>query len=241
MPFRTTGRLGHSARKIQRAYRAYRARKSKAINRGGRKGKIRGLFTAPRAGGRQLAIPMKCGYQYTLVGTGASSVPLDQDISLQYMLNPSWFTRYAPIFQWIKINKVRVEITCPSNIGQFGVAGSSLYRVWSKKAGSVAETPPTNNNEWMNIQNCRRSVFSGKTNSVNYYFTPLMEAPQGATIAKRLMGPRFWEFPSGPTQCIPHIGIIAHIVKMDGSVITNSETFNVNVTLYCQFKGVKQL
>lgn len=239
MPRRTRGRYhfpstaARAAVSIQRAFRSRRKARSRA--------RRNAPFQAPKPGGRSLAIPMKCGYQYQIVGTGAASAPIDQEVGLQYMLNPDWFNRYHPIFDWVRINKVRIEITCPSNIGQYGVAGSSLYRLWSKKASSAAETPPSSNNEWLNMQNVKRSTFSSKTNSVNYYFTPAFEAPQGATIAKRLMYKRWFEFPSGPTGAIPHLGVIAHIVKMDGSVISNAEKFNVNVTLYCQFKGVKQL
>lgn len=204
------------------------------------------LFRAPKAGGGSLVVPLKCGYQYTVQGVGsgsgtATSVPIDQEVGLQYMLNPDWFNRYHPIFDWIKINKVRIEVTCPSNIGQHGVANSTLYRLWSKKASSVAETPPGSVNEWLNMQNAKRSTFSGVNNSVNYYFTPAFEAPQGATIAKRLMYKRWFEMPSGPTGAVSHLGIIGHIVKMDGSTISSSEKFNVNVTLYCQVKGIKQL
>ncbi len=158
------------------------------------------------------------------------------------MPNPDWFNRYHPMWDWIKINKVRIEVTCPVNIGQGpSVSGSTLYRLWSKKASSIAEVPPNTNNEWLNMQNARRSTFNTRTSSVNYYFTPQIEAPQGATIAKRLMGPRWFEMPSGPTGAVPHIGIIGHIVKLDGATIANTEKFNVNVTLYCQVKGVKQL
>lgn len=204
------------------------------------------LFRAPKAGGRSLTIPLKCGYQYTVTGTGsapgsAASVAIDQEVGLQFMLNPDWFNRYHPIFEWVRINKVRIEVTCPSNIGQYGVSGSSLYRMWSKKASSSAETPPGSPQEWLNMQNAKRTTFSQKTNSVQYYFTPAFEAPQGATTAKRLMYKQWFECPSGPTAAVPHLGIIAHIVKMDGSNISNQESFKINVTLYCQFKGVKQL
>lgn len=232
-----------SHQSIRRNVRArWLATKKKTAKRNIRAHRNARLFRAPRAGGASLAIPFKCGYQYVVNGSGTSSVPIDQEVGLQYMLNPDWYNRYSPIFDWVRINKVRIEVTCPVNIGQGpSVSGSTLYRMWSKKASSVNETPPGSNNEWLNMQNAKRTTFNTKTNSVNYYFTPAFEAPQGATIAKRLMYKRWFEFPSGPTGCIPHIGIIAHIVKMDGATISNAEKFNVNVTLYCQFKGVKQL
>ncbi len=221
---------------FMRRTRANRMRRKNAVGR-----KYLKLFRQPKAGGQSLVVPLKCGYQYTVQGTGAASIPIDQEVGLQYMINPGWYNRYAPIFNWVKINKCRVEVTCPVNIGQTGVSNSSLYRMWSKKASAISETPPTDNNEWLNMQNAKRSVFSSKTNSVNYYFTPAFEAPQGATIAKRLMYKRWFEVPSGPTGAIPHLGIIAHIVRMDGGTLANTERFNVNVTLYCQFKGITQL
>ncbi len=206
--------------------------------RGMRKAK---LFRAPRAGGASMVIPLKCGYQYTVTGDGSAKVNIDQEVGLQYMVNPDWFNRYHPMFQWIRINKVRIEVVSPYNLGQQGVGGQSLYRIWSKKAGSVAEVPPGSINEWMNLQTTKRKTFSGQNNSINYYYTPAFEAPQGATTAKRLMYKQWFEFPSGPTGAIPHIGLIAQVHKVDGSVISNTEHFNVNVTLYCQCKGIKQL
>lgn len=229
----TTGRKNKSFNK-----RVYTLGYTKRKKRYTRKAK---LFRAPRAGGQQMVIPLKCGYQYKLVGTGAASLNLDQDVGLQHMITPGWFDRYHPMFQWIRINKVRIEVVCPYNLGQQGVGGQSLYRIYSKKAGSTAETPPTSIDSWFNIQNAKRNVFSGMNNSINYYFTPAFEAPQGATVAKRLMYKRWFEFPSGHTQAISHLGLIAQIHKIDGSVISNAEVFNVNVTLYCQAKGIKKI
>lgn len=224
---RTRGRRKF-ATKIQRAWRARRARRNRVAR-------------VPRAGGAALIMPLKCGYQYTITPSGTTThVDIDQEVGLQYMLNPSWYNRYS-FLQLVRINKVRVEVTSGVNIGQHGVANSSLYRMYSKKAQTSAETPPDSVNEWLNIQCGKRSTFSGRNNSVNYYFTPAFEAPQSATIAKRLMYKQWFEMPSGPTQAIPHIGIIASIVRMDNAVLASTETFNVNVTLYCQCKGIKQL
>lgn len=222
------GGTGHTGRSGKRSRKSKAAKKMK-------------MFRAPKAGGGSLIIPLKCGYQYEVVGTGSSFVPLDANVGLEFMPNPDWYNRYNPIFDWVKINKVRIEVTCPYNIGQAGVGGNSLFSIWSKKASSVAEIPPTTLNEWMNMQNAKRNTFSGNNNSVEYYFTPAFEAPQGATIAKRLMYKRWFEVPSGPTGAVSHLGMIAHIVKKDGSVIPSSNVFKVNVTLYCQMKGVKQL
>lgn len=224
---------------IDRRYKHQRGKNGKG------KGKNRKayLFRAPKAGGNELVVPLKCAYRYVVTGGTPASpkVAIDQEVGLQYMLNPDWFNRYSPMFQWIKINKVKIDVVCPYNIGQQGVGGQSLYKIWSKKAGSIAETNPDSELEWMNMQNAKKKIFRGKENVVSYYFTPAFEAPQGATIAKRLMYKRWFEMPSGPTGAVPHLGIIANIFKIDGSNITSAEVFNVNVTLYCQVKGMKQL
>lgn len=203
--------------------------------------KLAKLFRPPRPGGASLVMPLKCGYRYVLSGASAPAIAIDQEVGLQYMINPGWFNRYSPMWTWIKINKVRIDIVCPYNIGQAGVGGNSLYKVWSKKASSSSEVVPNSELEWMNLQNAKKRIFRARDNTVSYYFTPAFEAPQGATTAKRLMYKQWFEMPSGPTQAMPHLGIVGHIYKVDGSNIDPTEKFNVNVTLYTQVKGVQQL
>lgn len=223
-------RQRRAATRIQRAWRG-RPRKAR-------------LFRRARPGGGPLTIPLKCGYQYEKVGTGAAFVPLDRELGLASM-SPAWFTRYSGIFQQIKINKVRLEVTCPYNIGQHNVGTQSLYKIWSKKANNTAETVPADLNEWMNIQNAKRSAFRGTHNAVNYYFTPAFEEvaqPLNTPVTQlKLLYKQWMTMPTAAAQCAPHIGIIAHIVRMDGSAISNTNIFNVNVTLYCQVRGILQL
>lgn len=226
---------------FMRRTRANRLRRAKARRKGYR------LFRKPQAGGQSLVIPLKCGYQYTVTGSGTTSVPIDQDIGLQYMLS-DWYTRYSALFQFIRINKCRIEVTCPYNIGQHGIAAAgqtgSLYRIWSKKAGTTDEVPPSSNNEWLNMQNAKRSSFSAHHNSVNYYFTPSYQSQTGPvanTYQKKQMYRQWLQVPTNAATSVPHQGIIAHIVRMDGTNIDSDSHFNVNVTLYCQVKGLKQL
>ncbi len=220
-------------------------------NRYGRKrwGRIRrvprGLFRKPRAGGRQLAIPMKLGYDYAVIGTGAASLDFDQTVGLN-SLPAAWFTRYEPIFSYVRVNKVRVEITCGYNIGQPGIGTHpSLFRMWSKKAMSTAETPPDSITEWLNMQNARRNTFSGVNNSVNYFFTPAYETtvqPLNTAVTQlRLIYKQWQSIKATPAEMTPHIGIIGQIHRLDGGPITNAMSFRVNVTLYCQLKGIKEL
>lgn len=203
------------------------------------------LFRKPVAGRQSLVVPLKVGYSYTVAGTGSSPAvdirdPSHLSISLKHVPT-DWFNRYNPMFQWIRINKARIEVTTSSNIGQYGVTNSSLYRIWSKRLSSSAENSPDNVQEWMNMQSAKRSVFSGRHTAANFYFTPAFEAPQGATIAKRLMYKQWFEVPNGTAGCVDHLGILAQIRREDNANLATTEKFNVNVTLYCQVKGVKEL
>lgn len=200
------------------------------------------VFRKAKAGGRPLIVPLKASYQYTLSGGGSSPViNFDYNASMANLPNPDWFSRYYPMFQMVRLNKVRFKIICPYNIGQANVGRATLYKIWSKKATTLGEVAPGNETEWLNMQNAKQTVFSSKTNSLNYYFTPYYEAPQSATVAKRLMYKAWWEMPNGPTQCVEHGGMIGSIMAVDGQNIAATEKFTVQVTLYLQFKGLKQL
>lgn len=203
------------------------------------------IFRMPKPGGRQLVIPLKVGYHYDVIGTGAASLDFDQDIGL-HRAPADWLTRYNPIFDYVRINKVRIEITCGYNIGQPGIGTHpSLFRLWSKKAMSTAETPPGSLTEWLNMQNAKRSTFSGQNNAINYYFTPAYETTvqplNVAVTSLRLLYKQWQTIQTTPAAMTPHIGIIAQMHRLDGGPITNSTVFKVNVTLYCQVKGLKQL
>lgn len=219
-----------------RARRSRRTRKS-------RRGRSR-LFRQPRPGGSSLVIPMRVGYSYDILGTGAAAVNFDSTIGLNFA-PADWFNRYNPIFNYVRINKARIEITCPYNIGQSGVGNQSLYRMWSKKASSTAEVPPDSLTEWLNMQNCKRTTFSGRTNSVNYFLTPGYETtvqPLNTAVTElRLLYKQWQTIQTTPGAMTPHIGVIGQIHRLDGGAISSAHVFKVNVTLYCQVKGIKQL
>ncbi len=202
------------------------------------------LFRKPRAGGPSLQIPIKVGYTYDVIGTGAAFVNFDADIGL-HLAPAAFLARYEPIFDYIQINKARIEITCPYNIGQHAVGTQSLYRMWSKKAYSTAEVPPGSITEWLNMQTAKRTTFSGRNNSLNYYITPAYETtvqPLNTGVhSLRLLYKQWQSLKPTPAEMCPHLGFIGQMVRLDGSAIGNTNVFKINVTLYCKMKGVKQL
>ncbi len=220
-----------AAKRIQHAWRARRARK-------------RSGFRKAQPGGGSLIVPIKVGYQYDVVGTGAAFLNLDSDVGLQNA-PPAWFTRYEPIFDHVKINKVRIEITCPYNIGQHNVGTQSLYQLWYMKASETAEVPPGSITEWLNMQRAARKTFSGRTNAVSLYYTPGYESRSqplnAANTSLKVLYKQWQTIQTTPGAMTPHMGMIGQIVRLDGSVIGNTNVFKVNVTLYCQMKGIKQL
>lgn len=222
-----------------------RAAKRRAMGRRVRARRAARLFRAPRPGGRSLIMPIKVGYQYDIIGTGAAAVNFDADVGLQNA-PADWFNRYNPIFDHVRINKCRVEITSGYNIGQPGIGTHpSLFRLWSKKAYATNETVPGSITEWLNLQSAKRSTFSGRHNSVNYYFTPGFESRAQplnlANTSLKLLYKQWMSMVATPAEATPMIGILGQIVRLDGGPITNSVVFKVNVTLYCQLRGIKQL
>lgn len=199
------------------------------------------IYRQPKPGGNAIIFPLKCSYMSSVSGSGTGKIDLDLDITLGNLPNPDWFNRYYPLFQLVRINKVRVKIICPYNIGQAQVGRGTLYKCWSKKATTLTELPPTSETEWLNLPNAKQKIFNSRSNSLEYFYTPYFEAPQGATVAKRLMYKQWFEMPNGPTQCVDHGGIIASIMAVSGANIETTEKFTIQTTLYCQFKGLKQL
>lgn len=207
------------------------------------------MFRAPRAGGNALTIPLKCGYATEFVGTGSSFVNITNapgSLPIGFPSMPAaWFNRYEPIFDYVRINKVKVEITCPYNIGQHSVGTQSLYQLWSKKASSTTEAVPGSLTEWLNMQNAKRITFSGRNNSHTIIFTPAFETtsqPLNVGNTQLRLEYRQWQsIKALPTEMTPHLGIIGQIHRLDGSVIGNTNVFKCNVTMYCQLKSVKQL
>lgn len=191
-----------------------------------------------------LSIPMKIGYTYDVIGAGTSSVNFDADIGMQFA-PAAWFARYEPIFDYIRINKVRIEILAPYNIGQHGIGTQSLYQMWSKKALSTAEVPPGSTAEWLNMQSATRKTFSGTNNSVVFYFTPAYETtvqPLNVAVTQlRLIYKQWQSIKTAAANMTPHIGILGTISRLDGSIIGNTNVFKVNVTMYTELKGIKQL
>ncbi len=228
------GRARRAATTIQRTYRNHRRRQPR-------------IFRRPKPGGRSLVIPIKVGYTTDLVGTGAAFLDLNQtNVPIGFPSVPAtWFTRYEPIFDYVRINKVKVEIFCPYNIGQHHVGTQSLYQLWSKKAPTSAEVPPGSIAEWLNMQNAKRTTFSGRMNSVVYYFTPAYETTsQPLNVGNtqlRLLYKQWQTIKAAPANMTPHLGLCGQIHRMDGSVIGNTNVFKVNVTMYCQLKSIKQL
>ncbi len=220
-----------------------RRRAASTLQRAWRGRKRRGvaIIKQPK---KPLQIPLKCGYSYDVTGTGAASLEFRDSIGFHRM-PADWLTRYQPIFDYVRINKVRVEITCPYNTGQSGIGNQSLYRLWYKKALSTAETTPDSVTEWLNDQKASRKTFNSVTNSVNLYWTPGYETtvqPLNVAVTSLRLLYRQWQtIQTTPAAMTPHIGALATIFRLDGGAISNAHVFKVNVTMYCELKGVKEL
>ena len=113
------------------------------------------------------------------------------------------------------------------------------------KASETAEVPPGSITEWLNMQRAARKTFAGKTNAVSLYYTPGFESRaqplNAANTSLKLLYKQWQTIQTTPGAMTPHLGMIGQIVRLDGSVIGNTNVFKINVTLYCELKGIKQL
>lgn len=216
-------------RKRRAAGRRVRGRKGVYINK---------LPHAP------LVVPIKCGYSYNVIGDGSASVDFRDTVGFNRM-PADWFNRYEPIFDYVKINKVRIEICCPYNIGQSGIGNQSLYRLWYQTALTTGETCPDSVTEWLNSQRAKRMTFNSNTNAVNLYFTPKYETtvqPLNVAVTQlRTLSKQWQTIQTTPAAMTPHIGALAQVHRLDGGAISNAHVFKVNVTMYCELRGLKEL
>lgn len=206
--------------------------------------KIRGRKARIPRGLQPLKVPMRVGYTYDIIGTGASFVNFDQDLGLN-KAPQSFLDRYEPIFSHIRINKCHISITCPYSIGQHGIGTQSLYQMWYKKAFSTAEGVPNVPSDWLNMQSAKRKIFSGQQNKVDLYFTPgfeeVLQPLNLANTSLKILYKQWCSLRPLVTEMTPHIGFIGQITRCDGSIIGNTNVFKVNVTLYCELRGIKEL
>lgn len=223
--------------------RANRQRRAASKIQAAWRGRKRGmkLTKLPHA---PLVVPIKCGYSYNVVGTGAASLDFRDTVGFHRM-PADWINRYHPIFDYVRINKVRIEICCPYSIGQSGIGNQSLYRLWYKKALTTAETTPDSVTEWLNDQRAKRMTFNSNTNAVNLYFTPGYETTvqplNTAVTSLRLLFRQWQTIQDTPAKMTPHIGALAQVHRLDGGAISNAHVFKVNVTMYAEMKGLKEL
>lgn len=193
-----------------------------------------------------LVIPMKVGYSYVKVGTGAAVLNFGPDpVGFSQMPNNDWLARWSASFDYVRINKIRMEITCPYNTGQSGIGQQSLYRMWYKRALTTAETVPDTHDEWLCDQRAVRKTFNSNTNSINLYWTPSYEStvqPLNTAVTQLRTLSRQWQT-IRPTAgaMTPHIGALATLYRLDGGNIETTNSFRINVTMYCELKGAKEL
>lgn len=204
-------------------------------------------FRRPIPGGASLVLPIKVGFTDELLGNGTSYINLNGATHNADMTKApaDWFTRYEPIFDYIRINKIKYEILCPYSIGQHGVGTQSLYQLWTKKAQTSGELAPGSQTEWLNMQNAKRTIFSGRKNSITLWYTPGYETTvqplNTAATSLRVLYKQWQTIQDAPTKMTPHIGILGTISRIDGSTMANTNVFKINCTMFCSLKGIKQL
>ena len=143
---------------------------------------------------------------------------------------------FAPLFQWYRINRVRVEIVSPFNINQDGVGQGSALTMYTKKEEVLNETVPTTENAWGEIRSKRKQDFGmGNKRKLVFYYKPnTWENPSGLSYRKQFDQ---WQTTYTNGRDVEYGGLCGLLIPTGFRNLDSSDSMKMYVTLYMEFKG----
>lgn len=143
---------------------------------------------------------------------------------------------FAPLFQWYRIQRVKIEIVSPFNINQDGVGQQSALTCYTKKEEVLSETAPASENAWGEIRAKKRHEFGmGARRILKFYYKPhTWENPSGLSYRKQYDQ---WQTTYTNGRDVEYGGLVGTIIPTGFRNLDSSDSMKMYVTLYCQFKG----
>ena len=202
------------------------------------------ISRAPRGMSQGIAAIKKTYVDTTLINTGTggqSGLTFTTDIKLSKVHN---YAELAAVYQWYRINKVKIEIECPYNIFQEGVGGAGEGRmmyVMKEQLKTTATNPvPDSEQKWGEFAVKRRHNFGmGKSRRLTLYFTPHQWLDPDPSVSNTKIYKRWNECPVSAAGAVDYSGFIGMLMSQGTQTLSANETYKVYVTLYMQFKGIK--
>ncbi len=168
----------------------------------------------------------------TVTGT-PTNWPFNTNVKLS---NLAAAAEWQLIFQWYRIQRVKVEIVSPFNIMQDGVGQQSGLMCYSKKEEVLGEVAPASENAWGEIRAKRRHTFGmGSRRSLKFYYTPhTWENPSGLSYRKQYAQ---WQTTYTNGRDVEYGGIVGTLLPAGFRTMDSSDSMKMYVTLYIQFMG----
>lgn len=143
---------------------------------------------------------------------------------------------FAPLFQWYRIQRVKVEIVSPFNINQDGVGQQSSLTCYTKKEEVPGETTPASENAWGEIRAKKRHLFGmGGRRTLKFYYKPhTWENPSGLSYRKQFDQ---WQTTTTQGRGVDYGGLVGTLLPSGFRNMDSSDSMKMYVTLYIQFKG----
>ncbi len=143
---------------------------------------------------------------------------------------------FAPLFQWYRIQRIKVEIVSPFNINQDGVGQQSSLTCYTKKEEVPGEVAPASENAWGEIRAKKRHLFGmGGRRVLKFYYKPhTWENPSGLSYRKQF---NQWQTTTTQGRGVDYGGIVGTLLPSGFRNMDSSDSMKMYVTLYIQFKG----
>ncbi len=176
---------------------------------------------------------------FITTGTGGiAGLNFTTDIKLSKVSN---FAELAAVWQWYRINKIKVEIECPYNIFQEGVGGAGEGRMmYLKKEELPGEAAPATEAIWGEIAAKKRHNFgTGKNRRITLFYTPHQWQDPSPTVSNKKVYKQWNECPTSAAGAVNYGGFVGTLFAQGTQTLSANETYKAYVTLYMQFKGIR--
>lgn len=147
------------------------------------------------------------------------------------------YLAFPAMFNFYRINKVKMEITAPTSSSIAG--GHAGLMIYYKPRDLPGEVAPTTENEWGAIAGHKRHIF-GPTNqrTLKWYFTPYEWKNPASAVGGYEKQYRQWRQTPTGTVMSDFNGIVGCVMRTGPGNLNADDSMKIRVTLYLQLKGI---
>lgn len=169
-----------------------------------------------------------------LIPGGAAHLHFATLTRLQHVYD---YLAFPAMFQFYRINKVKMEITAPTSVSIAG--GNTGLMIYYKPRDLPGEVAPATENEWGAIAGHKRHIFGpGSTRTLKWYFTPFEWRNPASTVGGYEKQYKTWRQTPTGTVMSDFNGIVGTVMRTGTGNLNADDSMKIRVTLYLQLKGI---